>query len=349
MATNEPINLKKMPKLPFYVAGGLPVFFGFFLVWNFPHATASHWELGVMCVACVVLGSFVAILPFILDYRATVKLIEVNALGTVADKIEHLDQFCAQISAATGRWAAVQEFVGDNAEKTATAAKQIADKMSAEVREFTEFMKKMNDGEKNALRLESEKNRRNEGEWVQTLVRILDHIFALQVAAARSNQPKVAEQISQFQNTCRGMVQRLGLAVVLTEPNEPFNPERHQAVGVKEKPAAGAITAETIAPGYTFQGKLLRPALVRLRDETPVAAPAPKSVPAPAPASPSAPAPAAVTLAVPTPSPSAAAAPVPAPAAAPAPAPAPIATATIPAEKPKVTVPAQDNLALEAD
>ena len=44
--------------------------------------------------------------------------------------------------------ARVQEFVGDNAEKTATAAKQIADKMSAEVREFTEFMKKMNDGEK---------------------------------------------------------------------------------------------------------------------------------------------------------------------------------------------------------
>jgi hypothetical protein len=28
----------------------------------------------------------------------------------------------------------------------------------------------------------------------------------------------------------------------------------------------GAIIAETIAAGYTFQGKLLRPALVRLRD-----------------------------------------------------------------------------------
>ncbi len=322
---NDQLNWKKMPKLPFYVAGGLSAFFGFFFAWNFPHSTASHWELGVMCVTCVTIGSIIIILPFIFDHFARGKAMEITTLGAVADKIEHLDQFCAQISAATGRWAAVQEFVGDNAEKTATAAKQIADKMGAEVREFTEFVKKMNDGEKNALRLESEKNRRNEGEWVQTLVRILDHIFALHVAAARSGQPKVAEQLSQFQNTCRGMVQRLGIAVVLTQPGEPFNPERHQAVGVKEKPTAGAITAETIAPGYTFQGKLLRPALVRLRDETPAPAPTPAPVAASAPVTPSI------------------------PVSAPAPATVPIPTTSIPGEKAKATVPAQDTLALEAD
>jgi molecular chaperone GrpE (heat shock protein) len=321
---NDQLNWKKMPKLPFYVAGGLPVFFGFFFAWNFPHA-ASHWELGVMCVACVTIGSIIIILPFIFDHFARGKAMEITTLGAVADKIEHLDQFCAQISAATGRWAAVQEFVGDNAEKTATAAKQIADKMGAEVREFTEFVKKMNDGEKHALRLESEKNRRNEGEWVQTLVRILDHIFALHVAAARSGQPKVAEQLSQFQNTCRGMVQRLGLAVILTEPNEPFNPERHQAVGVKEKPAAGAITVETIAPGYTFQSKLVRPALVRLRDETPAPSPAPAPVAATAPVV------------------------APAPVSKPAPAIVPIPTTSIPGENAKSQVPAQNTLALEAD
>ena len=70
--------------------------------------------------------------------------------------------------------------------------------MAAEVREFSEFMQKMNDSEKAALRLEIEKFRRGEGEWLQVLVRILDHVFLLHAAAARSGQPKLAEQIAQF-------------------------------------------------------------------------------------------------------------------------------------------------------
>jgi molecular chaperone GrpE (heat shock protein) len=97
-------------------------------------------------------------------------------------------------------------------------------------------------------------------------VRILDHIFALHGAAARSNQPKVAEQIGHFQSACRGVIRRLGLTVFVAEKNEPFNPERHQvADGVK--PAADSVIGETVATGYTFQGKLLRPALVKLRDK----------------------------------------------------------------------------------
>lgn len=307
-----------MPKLPFYVAGGIPMFFGFFLVWNFPHAV-SHWMLGSLCAACVAFGGFIAILPFILDYRHREKVLEINALGTVADKIEHLNQFSAQITAATGRWAAVQEFVGDKADKTAAAAKQIADKISTDAREFAEVLKKQNDDEKSTLRLESEKNRRAETEWVQTLVQILDHVFALHVAAVRSSQPKVAEQISQFQNACRGMVRRVGVNAVVAEANEAFNAERHQVVGGK-KPTDGGTIAETIASGYTFQGKLLRPALVRLREP---------NAPASAPANP---------------------APTSAPNPAPAPAKAPVApVAPIPAEKAKAPAAAQETLALKAD
>ena len=63
--------------------------------------------------------------------------------------------------------------------------------MTGEVRQFTEFMQKMNDSEKAALRLEVEKLRRGEGEWLQVLVRILDHVFALHAAAVRSGEPKV--------------------------------------------------------------------------------------------------------------------------------------------------------------
>jgi molecular chaperone GrpE (heat shock protein) len=265
MATNEPLNWKEIPKLPFFVAGGLSGFFGFFLAWNFPHAV-SHWTLGALCVACVAFGSFIAVLPFILDHRAKGKLMEINTLGTISDKIQNLEQFTDQITSATNRWAAVQESVSDNAERTSATAKQIADKMTAEVRQFSDFMQKMNDSEKAALRLESEKLRRSETEWLQMVVHILDHIFALHFAASRSDQPKVAEQIGQFQNACRGTVRRVGLVSFIGEPNQPFDPERYKLVDPKQKPFDGAVIAETIGAGYTFQGKLLRPALVRLRD-----------------------------------------------------------------------------------
>lgn len=274
----------KVPKWPFFTAQLLLIAAGYIFAMLAPHAI-RHWEA---FVACVVIGAGISIVPFILDYRAMGKIIEINALGTVAEKIQNLDQFCAQISAATGRWAAVQEFVGENAEKTATAARQIADKMNAEVRDFAEFMKKRDDSEKAALRLEAEKLRRGEAEWLQLVVRILDHTFALHAAAVRANQPKVVEQIAQYQNACQSAVRRLGLNGFLAQPNEPFDATRHQLMDAKEKPADGALISETLAAGYTFQGKMLRPALVRLRETTPAPVPAtPKvSAPAPAPATP---------------------------------------------------------------
>jgi len=114
--------------------------------------------------------------------------------------------------------------------------------------------------------LEVEKLRRGELEWLQVLVNILDHIFALHAAAVRSGDAKFTAPITTFQNACRDTARRLGLTPFAAETNEPFDAERHQVAGSKETPPAGAVVAETIGSGYTFQGRLLRPALVRLRD-----------------------------------------------------------------------------------
>ena len=56
----------------------------------------------------------------------------------------------------------------------------------------------MNDAEKGALRLEVEKLRRTEGEWVQVVVRVLGRILLLHNAAARSGQPELAAQIDEL-------------------------------------------------------------------------------------------------------------------------------------------------------
>ncbi|HZF01048.1 MAG TPA: nucleotide exchange factor GrpE [Methylomirabilota bacterium] len=270
----NPLNKLKIPKWPFLFGAAVLMTFGFLFAWNAPKAF-SHWEIPAACVA---VGAVLGCLPFVLDYRVMGKFIEAEALGEVAEKIQNLKVVATQISSATNEWSNVQT----QAEKTSTNAKEIADKMAEEVRQFADFMQKMNDSEKATLRLEAEKLHRNESEWLQTLVRILDHIYALSCAASRSGQPQLAAQIENFQNACRSTARRMGLTPFVPAPDEPFDAERHQSVG-ETKPADGAVVAETVATGFTFQGKLLRPTVVKVREaNAAVEEPAPSELSEPA-------------------------------------------------------------------
>jgi molecular chaperone GrpE (heat shock protein) len=254
----------RVPKWPFWLADAILIAAAAGLVYQARHpisATEVSWVM-----AAVALGTLLACLPFILEYRATSKLIELNALGEVVEKIQDLKQFTAQVSSATDQWARVQETTQGHAEKTVAASREIVDRISTEVEDFAEFQKKMNDAEKATLRLEVEKLRRIEGDWLQVVVRILDHIFTLHTAATRSGQPELAAQIGHFQNACRDAARRVGLIPYVAEVDEAFDAERHRAHGM-ETPPPNAVTAETLAPGLTLQGRLIRPALVRLRDK----------------------------------------------------------------------------------
>ena len=254
----------KVPKWPFFLADALLMGFAYYFVL---HAAlpVHHWEIAA---GCVTLGAVLGVIPFYLDYRAMGKVIEINALGEVAGKIQNLEKLSEQINSATNYWAVIQETVQAESGKTAAAAKQIADQMAGEARQFSDFMQKMNDSEKATLRLEVEKLHRAEGEWLQVLVRVLDHVFALHTGAVRTGDQRFIEPIMNFQNACRETVRRLGLTPFVAEPDEPLNPERHQVAGGESKLIANdnAIVAETIGTGYTFQGKLLRAAIVRLRE-----------------------------------------------------------------------------------
>jgi molecular chaperone GrpE (heat shock protein) len=265
----------KIPKWPFLLANAILVVAAAAVIYKSAHPI-SNLEIGI-ATGGVALGALLGCLPFILDYRATGKLVEVNALGTVAEQLQDLKKYSAQIAGATDQWALVQENTKGNTEKTVAAAAEIAERMTTEIREFNEFQLKLNDTEKGALRLEVEKLRRAEGEWLQVVARILDHIFALHNAAARSGQPELAEQIGQFQSACRDAARRVGVTPFQAAPEEKFDAQKHRAHGV-ENPPAEAVVAETLAPGMTFQGRLIRPALVRLQDLNAPAAPAEASV-----------------------------------------------------------------------
>jgi len=213
-------------------------------------------------VVCVATGAVLASLPFILEYRVAARLAESEALADVVSQMKNLETLAEQISGATARWQSVQEV----ADRVASTSRAIAERMSAETKAFTEFMQRANDGEKATLRLETDKLRRAEGDWLQVLVRMLDHVYALHLGATRSGQPKLISQLDQFQHACREAARRIGLAPFVPNAAEPFDSQRHQLLDGQEAAGEGATIAETIATGYTFQGRMLRPALVRLQE-----------------------------------------------------------------------------------
>jgi molecular chaperone GrpE (heat shock protein) len=248
----------KVNKWPFFFGDALMLGVAYFIYWQ-GAIPLAQWEV-ITSGVCVALGALLGIMPFLLEYRGVLKIIEASAVGSAAEKIQNLDTIAAQVSSVANLW----ENANQQSDKTAAVAKEIFDRMEAELRDFKEFLKKAGENEKATLRLEVEKLRRAEADWLQILVRIFDHVFALYTAAERSGQEQIIKQLGQFQNACRDTARRIGLVPFVADRSEPFDAKRHKwADG--EKPEDGALVTETVATGYTFQGRQIRPALVRLQ------------------------------------------------------------------------------------
>lgn len=256
----------KVPKWPFFLADAFMLGLAYFLFYWQAKLPLTRWEV-IACAVCVTLAALLGILPYLLEYRAIikygalVKLIETSSLRDASDKIQNLESCVAQISSAADQLQSAQS----QADKTAALANQITDRMAQEVKEFTDFMQKANDGEKTTLRLEVEKLRRSEGEWLQVLVFIMDHIFALNKAAERSGQENLIKQLGHFQNACRDAARRIGLTPLEAAVGEAFDGQKHQLP--EGETSQDAPIAETLVCGYSYQGKPLRRPLVKLASE----------------------------------------------------------------------------------
>lgn len=220
----------------------------------------DHQSLLIFAGLCA-LGALVLMLPAILEYLALTRLSHSEALTSAVDPLRNLEQLTAQIALATSQWQGVHEHSG----KTVAAAREISERMTAEATSFREFLQKANDSEKSQLRFEIEKIKRAETDWLKVLVNILDHVYALNVAALKSGQPGVIEQLGNFQNACREHARRVGLNPLVPESNAAFDPQIHQLADAKQAVAPGATVAETMASGYVFRGQLLRQAVVLLQ------------------------------------------------------------------------------------
>jgi len=261
----------QLNKVPFLLADALLLGVAGYVAIEGQHPL-SLVELLVM-VGAVAAGAVVAILPFLVEYRALTRMAESELLSATIRQLNNLEAIARNVTAATSQWQGVQSM----AAQTNKSSKEIADQMSQEVSGFTEFLKKANDSERVTLRLEVDKLRRVEGEWLQVVVGILDHVSALHRAASQSGQPALVQQMGAFQHACRDIARRVGVSLLEARPGEEFDAERHRLPSPDAETPEEAVVDDALAPGIAFQGRLLRPAIVTVKAVSAVQTPAPST------------------------------------------------------------------------
>jgi molecular chaperone GrpE (heat shock protein) len=217
---------------------------------------------------CLVMGAWLAVWPFLARHRAELRMLELEGLKTTLEQLQRLEEVAQSINAATGNWQTAHE----HSVEAVNSARGVMERMAAETKEFFAFLEKADQAERSHLRLEVEKLRRAEAEWVQVLVRIMDHVYALYGAGVRSGQTNLIEQLGAFQQACRDIARRIGFVPLVAAPGTPFDSSLHQLPRPDTPVPPGTVIAETIATGYSYQGQVLRIPVVSVHSGEPASA-----------------------------------------------------------------------------
>ena len=79
---------------------------------------------------------------------------------------------------------------------------------------------------------------------------------------AISNTPELKPLEKNLEKT----LGELGLQKINTEPDTDFNPELHDAVMMEESDGDKEVIAETLRAGYLYEGNVIRPAMVKVKN-----------------------------------------------------------------------------------
>ena len=257
------MSKQNAPTLPLYA----------FIVADVAFLVAAWWigtrsphplDLGHVFAVLVSLagGALCGVLPFMRQYQAQLDLNETDKLTNTVSQIRELAKVGRTVREAADQWHLAQEASSE----TVKAAKGVFDKMAEETKSFHEFLENAHKTEINNLRLQVEKLRKTDQEWMQITVNMLDHVFALYEAGQKSEHVGVANQLAQFRAACYDIVRRNGLIPFEAEPGEPFDSRKYQLKDPSHQPGPDKLVQRTLATGYTFQGQLLRKALVGLAE-----------------------------------------------------------------------------------
>lgn len=77
------------------------------------------------------------------------------------------------------------------------------------------------------------------------------------------------EQLKPLEKSFIKTLQSLNLAKINSQEGTEFNPDYHEAVSVEDEGGDVEVVAETLRPGYLYDGNVVRAAMVKVKKITP--------------------------------------------------------------------------------
>ena len=243
-------------KMPFYVADAVLILASICIL-----AFAQHPLSGSACWALAVIlgcGAWIAILPWFQEYKNNAALSQLDGLRSVSECIQQMNTFSAGMNSAIASLANVQKMT----EASARAASDAENKIVAHSQDFAERISKAVSYEKSSFQIEIDKLHRIENDWLSTGIGIMDHVLALTNAGIQSGKPEIIEQLRRFRGACLEFAARAGLQPFLPAPTDTYDPEKHVLPPNTPTPDPSTKISRVIAPGFNYQGQLVRKAMV---------------------------------------------------------------------------------------
>lgn len=75
------------------------------------------------------------------------------------------------------------------------------------------------------------------------------------------------EQLTPLRKNFDKTLASLGLAQINSAPGTEFNPDLHEAVSVEDDEGETEVIAETLRPGYLYDGSVIRAAMVKVKHQ----------------------------------------------------------------------------------
>lgn len=72
------------------------------------------------------------------------------------------------------------------------------------------------------------------------------------------------EQLAPLKKSFEKTLEKLGLEMIDSNLGTDFDPDYHEAVSVDDADGEKEVIAETLRPGYLYEGSVLRPAMVKV-------------------------------------------------------------------------------------
>lgn len=150
---------------------------------------------------------------------------------------------------------------------SSVSVEEIADVMnqaSAKIAELTDDLQRTRaDFENYRKQVESQKSQAMASAKYATVVKFLPMVDDF--ARAIATYPK---ELAPLEKSFHKTLATLGLSQLDSQPETEFNPDFHEAVSVEDDEGEVEVIAETLRPGYLYEGEVIRPAMVKVKHAT---------------------------------------------------------------------------------